>query len=365
MSKSKPKREKPQKPYREYPLFAHQSGVWARKIKGKLHYFGPWDKPDEAKARHDREIHYLQSGEQPPEAETTIGSLCAAFLTEKEALKDTGDINEQSYYEYKTVVDAVKGHFGETRPVATLIPTAFAGLRTALAKKQDGTQYSPVTLKRRLTIARMIFVYANEEMGITIRYKRGLQSPSSRIVRQAARERGKLMYQAADIRKLVDKAEPHLKAMVLLGINCAMGPDDCVRFPTSALQDGFHTFARNKTGVERRCPLWPETQVALKALPKTDDHVFNGRKWDKYVVGRQFAALCKTAGVENIGHYSLRRTFETIAKNAEVNQSVIDKIMGHTRQDMSEVYNQHTYDQQLLKCVNYVRSWYLGEITLS
>jgi hypothetical protein len=131
--------QKPEKPYKEFPLFAHASGVWAKKIKGQMRYFGPWSDPDGAKAKYDREVHYLQNGEKPPEPETTLGGVAAAFLSEKEALRDTGDITEQSYYEYKTVVDAISKHFGESRPLSTLIPSAFPGLRTVLAKKQDGS----------------------------------------------------------------------------------------------------------------------------------------------------------------------------------------------------------------------------------
>ena len=35
-------RDKPGKPYPEFPLYAHPNGQWAKRTGGKLHYFGLW-----------------------------------------------------------------------------------------------------------------------------------------------------------------------------------------------------------------------------------------------------------------------------------------------------------------------------------
>lgn len=50
-------RSKPAKPNPEFPLFPHATGRWAKKIRGKLHYFGPWADPDGALAKYPRAMN--------------------------------------------------------------------------------------------------------------------------------------------------------------------------------------------------------------------------------------------------------------------------------------------------------------------
>jgi hypothetical protein len=76
--------------------------------------------------------------------------------------------------------------------------------------------------------------------------------------------------------------------------------------------------------------VWPETLAAIKAVAvASDTHVLNGKQWNRHVIAREFRDLCKECEVYRAGitePYSLRRTFETVAKNADVNQSIIDRI---------------------------------------
>src|SRR5438132_1253837 len=90
-------RVRPEKPGADFPLFAHANGCWAKKIRGKLHYFGPWEKPEEALAKYEAEKADLHAGRLPrgqeEQAGLTVYQLCAKFLTTKQHLLDSGELS--------------------------------------------------------------------------------------------------------------------------------------------------------------------------------------------------------------------------------------------------------------------------------
>ena len=57
---------KPAKPYKNYPLTAHPNGHWCKKIKGRIHYFGPWSDPDAALQNYRDQQDDLHAGRTPP-----------------------------------------------------------------------------------------------------------------------------------------------------------------------------------------------------------------------------------------------------------------------------------------------------------
>ena len=58
-------RKKPRKPYPSFPLTAHTSGQWCKKIRGKVHFFGVWADPQAALEKYLKVAADLHSGRQP------------------------------------------------------------------------------------------------------------------------------------------------------------------------------------------------------------------------------------------------------------------------------------------------------------
>ncbi len=80
--------QKPEKPRKNYLLFPHGNGQWAKKIRGKQYYFGAWDDPAVAEDKYLAEREYLQAGRKPPLVSDgcRVRDLCNRFLTVKESL---------------------------------------------------------------------------------------------------------------------------------------------------------------------------------------------------------------------------------------------------------------------------------------
>ncbi len=70
---SRSRSERPVKPYPDSPLFPHATGRWAKKIRGRFAFFGPWADPEGALARYLAQRDELYAGRRE-ERET-----CAAI----------------------------------------------------------------------------------------------------------------------------------------------------------------------------------------------------------------------------------------------------------------------------------------------
>src|SRR5262249_61068599 len=84
--------------------------------------------------------------------------------------------------------------------------------------------------------------------------------------RRAPAKQAPKLFRPEEVGKLLAAASVQVRAMILLGINCGFGNSDCGNLPLSAvnLDAGWIDYPRPKTGIPRRCALWPETVQALR-----------------------------------------------------------------------------------------------------
>src|ERR1019366_2408415 len=121
------KPHKPKKPYPDFPLFPHATKRWAKKILGKLHYFGPWNDPDGALAKYmeQREDLYARRTPRTKASGLTVRELLNRFLTSKQNLVDTGELKPVSFFDYKEACRRVSESFGLDRLVLDLAADDF------------------------------------------------------------------------------------------------------------------------------------------------------------------------------------------------------------------------------------------------
>jgi len=379
-SKHSTPRTKPAKPHPDFPLFPHGSGQWARKIRGKFHYFGSWSDPDAALKFYCEVKDDLLLGRKPrPRGsdELEVANLCDLFLASRERLRDTGELAAETYADYLAEAKRVVAEFGRTTVVEQLTPADFADFRAKLGK---GVNLK--TLEGRIARVRAIFNYADKngllERPLSKIWGTEFAKPSQRSLKVLRRENPKSLT-AAEIWQLLDVAGAQTAAMIWLGINCGFGNSDVARLKLSDLdsEKGWLNLYRSKTGIDRRCPLWPETIKALKVAiearptpkrPENSELVFvtkYGGSWlpkDKYnPLSQEIMKLREEAGIKGKGKtfYALRHMLQTIGDETK-NYVAVSAIMGHADGSISGHYRETISDEALLEVSNHVRKWLLA-----
>ena len=385
--------ERPKKPYSDFPLGPHPSGAWQKRIRGKLHYFGRWAKRvkgeleripgdgwEEALKLYQAQAPDLHAGRIPRVAGSTDGlelsALCNRFLTAKTRKLKSGELGQRMFNEYKATTDLLIKQFGSKRLVSDLASDDFESLRAVMAER-----WGPVRLGNEITRVKSLFKYGYDGGLITqvMRYGSEFAKPNRKVLRKHRADKGNKMLEADQLRLLLDVAPVHLKAMILLGLNCGFGNHDCATLPQSKvnLETGWVEFARGKTGIERRCPLWDETIKSIRESiverpecrqESAQNLLFltgRGRQCLSggvaYPVTSAMAKLLKDNGLHRsgLGFYSLRHVFRTIADGCK-DQVAINSLMGHSDSTMGGIYRERIDDSRLIAVSQHVHDWLFG-----
>jgi integrase len=392
--------DKPQKPHRDFPLFPHANGQWAKKFyirrKHSLKYFGPWadDRKGERAlrgylARKDAILAGLDDLRVTVATEgLTLGELMGRFLDRQRLAMLAGDLSPATYDDYVHELQAFTNAAGTGAVVAALRPEHFATYNKHLIETRKLGRHAR---KRVIAYVKAMLNWgAGNGLYPHPTYGNDFIAPDTRpdAIRQAKAREGKKDHSkrivtGKEVKKLARAASKQMAAIVLLGVNCGLGPADIgrLRWRHINMKTGELNMPRGKTGTERRGYLWKTTRKALRRVARLnhsrsaskrdgqdalafwtrtglplyreqeiiEDGVSQGVKIDQAISGPMYK-LVKKVKLEGVSHYRLRHTFKTLGKRAK-DRDAINLMMGHREGSTGEIYDHEEIEFARIKRV--------------
>ena len=359
---------KPSKPYPDFPLYAHNSKRWAKKIKGRTHFFGHWNDWKAALERFQYENDYLQAGKTPPPKNVgalTVEDLVNGFLENRDAKVLSGEMAQRTWNDSKRTGLMLIEALGRHTTVESLTPNDFAKLRLQFSKG-----VGLVSLGNDIQRSRVIFNFAfkNDMIDRPVRMGLSFSKPSKQSVRKEKQSKPAKVFNVDELATIFKAANPQMRCFMLLAMNGGLGPSDLGQLEAKHIQAGWVRFPRPKTQVDREFPLWAETLKAIASARQTEydsQLVFvtkYGQSWYKDAadspITKEFVKLLKECGLheKQRGFYALRHTFRTVADGCR-DRVAIDRIMGHSDDSMGATYREWVEPERLQAVVDHVHNW--------
>lgn len=223
---------------------------------------------------------------------------------------------------------------------------------------------SPSTVNHRLKFTRMLFTAARREGLIA-------DNPAEDVpVLKRDTKSTRRPFTVAEVRSLLDAADPEWKSMILFGLYTGQRLGDIARLQWDQvdLEVGEIRLETGKTGRFQKIPIPPPLLKHIKGLPKPDhgqvplharsEEIVNAQG-KVGALSNQFHDIMSSAGIvekkthkkkkeipegkaqragSRVSFHSLRHTTTSLLKNAGVSPAIAEEFVGHDSAEMNRVY---------------------------
>lgn len=372
----------------QLPLFKHRNGQWAKKILGKIYYFGT--DYDAALDSFLEQRDHLYAGRGKPEKSTepTLVELANLYYDGCRQRVSSGALSQSTLDKAEAIIRRLIDFRGPQDHPGHWTPLDFRDIKLWLHEPVKRTSAIRGGIKQPKTVRTRAAGTVDSEIRRIKAFlgwchaarlipppdfgKEFSQSPQ-RQQRLARAQFGKRTFEAAELRLIIAKSRPAFLPILLLGINGGMGARDIAQLTLEQF-DGSEWLdcPRQKTGMPRRIWLWPETRAAIKEYLSKRKRPYS-RQYDEiafltahrqpWIRGTQdaasqaFKSAREAAGLDSGTFYDLRRTFQSIGDET-LDFPVVKYCMGHVPavNDMSAKYREVS-DERIKKVCQHVRQW--------
>ncbi|WP_146409191.1 tyrosine-type recombinase/integrase [Allorhodopirellula heiligendammensis] len=384
-------------------MFRHATGQWAKKVRGKTHYFGT-DK-DSAAERWYKEKDALYAGETPKSRNKgpTITELANVFnASQRQRHETTGKPGLRHIELCERTIRRLIGFVGADCNISSLGPDDYAKIKLRLFEpvkrtkpvrgKVFGRQVarrSPETVAGDVRRIKTFLNWCHDSEYIAApRFGNKFPNETEVAVTKASlkqQSENRKDIAAGDILALINAARVNFKPLIWLAINSGIGNADIAAIEWDDIatiddNESWIDLPRLKTGAPRRFILWPETKFAIKEYLAIRN--YSGERYKHLVfltsqnlpwvrgkgdkdhvdsIGTVFAKLRDDCGVKGATFYGLRRTFATIGCES-LDFAAVKVLMGHVKdkRDMTSRYAQGVGDERIKAVTDHVRQWVLN-----
>jgi integrase len=278
----------PPLPYPDFPLRPHRNGQWYKSVwnrgskRSEQFYFGAWaDDPKGERALHDPEIGWFARRDgiragidnvrvQVAGTDLSLGELMGRFLTFKRGKVASGELSLATLDGYLKEVTAFVTFQKPATPAGGFRPEHFSAYAKHLVEQRRLGRFAR---KRVITYVNTFLRYGAKNGWIAmpnagVDWTAPATDPDSmRLARAWAgtTDFSDRVVTGGEIDALLEHSQPAFRAMILLGVNCGLGPADLgrLRWTMLDLSERRLRFPRPKTGVMRVGFLWKKTRDAL------------------------------------------------------------------------------------------------------